>query len=134
MSHWTMKYLGQPWTPEQNCYYWFRKIMVDEFGHDGLPPNVEVSEQGSARLAMRELTDEAVARHGWTPTETPREGDAVMLAEGKRASHIGVVVYLQEKLFVAHAQKGAGVVLSGVLGLKMNNLKITGYWTYENIL
>jgi len=134
MSHWTMKYLGQPWTPEQNCYYWFRRVMVEQFGRDGLPPDVAVSERGSARLAMRELTDKAAERYGWTRTESPCEGDAVMLAEGKRSSHIGVVVYFKEKLMVIHARKNTGVVMSDAMGLKINNLKITGYWTRENTL
>ena len=134
MSHWIMQYLGQPWTPEQNCYYWFRKIMVEQFGRDGLPPNIVVSEQGSARVAMRELTSEAVKSYGWTQIETPREGDAVLLAEGKRSSHIGVVVCIKEKLLVIHARKNTGVVLSDARALKSNNLKITGYWSHENIL
>ena len=134
MSHWTMQYLGQPWTPEQNCYYWFRKIMVERFACDGLPPDVAVSENGSARLAMRELTSDSVKRCGWTQTETPHEGDAALLAEGKRSSHIGVVTYIKNKLMVVHARKATGVVVSDALALKVNNLKITGYWTHENIL
>ena len=134
MSHWVMKYLGQAWTPEQNCYSWFRKIMVEQFGHDGLPPDVVVGETGLVRLAMREFTDEAAERHGWARTETPREGDAGLLAEGKRSSHIGVVVYMRGKLMMLHARKNTGVVLSDALALKMNNLSVTGYWTYENTL
>ena len=134
MSHWAMKYLGQQWTPEQNCYYWFRQIMIEQFGCDGLPPNVVVGEKGSARLAMRELTDEAVERCGWVLSETPREGDAILLAEGKRSSHIGVATYIKGKLMVVHARKNTGVVLSDTLALKANNLKIKGIWTHENIL
>jgi len=134
MSHWVMKYLGQPWTLERNCYYWFRKIMVEQFGHDGMPPDVVVSEKGLARLAMREMTPETAERYGWTSIDAPCEGDAVMLAEGKRSSHIGVAVYMREKLMVIHARKNTGVVLSDALALRMNNLKITGCWTYENPL
>ena len=134
MSHWAMQYLGHPWTPEHNCYYWFRKILVEQFGRDGLPPDVVVDEKGSTRLAMRELTNESIGRCGWIPTENAREGDAVLLAEGKRSSHIGVVALIKEKLFVIHARKNTGVVLSDLLALKMNNLKITGFWAYENIL
>jgi len=134
MSHWTLKYLGQPWTPERNCYYWFRQIMIEQFGRDGLPPNIVVDEKSSARLAMREFANEAVKQHGWVLSKTPREGDAVFLAEGKRSSHIGVATYIKGKFLVVHARKNTGVVVSDVLALKMNNLKITGSWTYENIL
>jgi len=134
MSHWTMNYLGQSWTPERNCYYWFRKIMAERFGYEGLPLNEVVSVNGSARVAMRQFTDEAAKNQGWIRTETPREGDAVMLAEGKRSSHIGVVVWIKEKLMVIHARQNTGVVLSDALALKMNNLRITGYWTNENTL
>ena len=108
--------------------------MVEQFGCDGLPPDVVVDEKGSARLAMRELTNESVAKCGWVPVDDACEGDAVLLAEGKRSSHIGVVVFIKEKLFVIHARKNTGVVLSDLLALKMNNLKLMGFWAYENIL
>ena len=133
MSHWVMQYLGQPWTSEWNCYYWFRRSMVEQFGREGLPPGSVVDAVGSVRLAMRELTDEAVMRYGWAVTEAPCEGDAVLLAEGKRSSHIGVAVWIRGKLMVVHARKATGVVLSDALALKANNLKVTGYWTYANI-
>ena len=134
MSHWAMEYLGQPWTPERNCYYWFRRIMVEQFGHDGLPPVAEVNEKGSVRVAMRALTDESVKRYGWIPTEVASEGGAVFLTEGTRSSHLGVATYIKGKLLIIHACKNTGVVLSDTLALKVNNLRITGHWAYENIL
>ena len=108
--------------------------MAEQFGRDGLPPDVTVSEKGAALVAMREMTPETAERYGWTSTETPKEGDAVMLAEGKRSSHIGVVIWIKEKMLVIHARMNTGVVLSDALALKMNNLKVIGYWTYENTL
>jgi len=134
MSHWAMKYIGQEWTAEHNCYYWFRRIMSEQFGRDGLPPDVVVNEKIAARIAMRELKDDAVLQYGWTRTDNPVEGDAVLLTEGKRSSHIGVVTFSKDKMLVIHACRKTGVVLSDSLSLKVNNLRITGCWTYENIL
>lgn len=134
MKHWTEKYLGQPWTPEKNCYYWFRRVMEEQFGRKGLPPGEAVSEKEITRLAARGFTEEAVRGCGWERVEDePREGDAVYLTQGKICNtHIGVVFFRGGKRFVLHARKGAGVVVSDRHGLLLNCFRERGYWRYAN--
>ena len=108
--------------------------MVERFGIDGLPPDMIVNEKMAARVAMHEMTDTALKEYGWVPTDEPKEGDAVLLTEGKRSSHIGVAVCVNGKILVIHACIKTGVVLSDSISLKSNNLRVTGCWKYENIL
>jgi len=136
LNHWTEKYLGQPWTQERNCYYWFRRIMAEEFGHTDLPPVVVAPEDGVTRLAAREFTDEAVRRYGWERVEgLAREGDAAYLTQGKNYNtHIGVVFFINGKQFILHARRGVGVVASDRQGLSLNFLRERGYWRHASAL
>ncbi|WP_320055755.1 hypothetical protein [Desulfuromonas thiophila] len=130
MSHWALKYIGQPWTPECNCYEWFRRITREQFGRDlppiGLPPD------HLARRAARIMSAAADSLFGYHPTAHPTEGDAVFLSSNGRTSHhIGMVIFPGRKMQVLHALDGLGVVVSDLPALRANGLSIQGFWTHE---
>lgn len=136
-EHWTEKYLGKPWTPEQNCYYWFREIMEREFGHKDMPAVVTVQESEAARVAARGFTDELFTSRGWRRVTDGllREGDAAYLTQGRtRATHIGVVFFRHGRRLILHARKGIGVVASDQHGLALNFLRERGFWRYAGTL
>ena len=132
MTHWAMKYIGEKWTPMHDCYYWFRKIMVDEFGHTELPA-VDKPHDESMRTAARLFTRETANKLGWTRIEDPQEGDAVYLTQGKNCNtHIGVIFFAGGKRMVLHAMKNIGVVASDAQNLKLNSLIERSFWRHAN--
>lgn len=137
MTHWSEKYLGKPWTPEKNCYYWFREIMSEEFGHKDMPPVVTVQESDAARVAARGFTEDLFLSRGWVKVNDGfvREGDAAYLTQGRtRATHIGVVFFRHGMQMILHARKGVGVVASDRHGLALNFLRERGYWRHASSL
>ena len=122
---WAMEYIGKPYSTEQDCYYWFRKIQSEQFGRE--VPHLKV---GGARVAVRLMRGEFCDSVGWEKTDAPKDGDAVFMSQAERRNtHIGVAFHHKGKLMVIHALAGMGVVVSDVQGLRMNNLKISSYWT-----
>lgn len=129
-QHWAMKYIGRPWTEERHCYEWFRQITKEQFGRE--IPFVNTNAHNFVLLAARIMNSADKELFGYRPTQTPKEGDAVFLSgNGRTSHHIGMVIF-PGKMMVLHALEKVGVVASDVVTLKMNGLRIKGFWTYEN--
>lgn len=131
MKHWSLKYIGQRWTQEKDCYWWFREILKNEFNVE--IPVVCAGYDRSFQVAAKLLTNKNGRAWGWIPTENPKEGDAVFLSRSKKYNtHIGIVFYIKSKLMILHALSEIGVVASDKYGLKINGFYEKGYWTYAN--
>lgn len=127
-DHWALSYVGKPWTPQQDCFYWFRYWSRTFFGHD--LPDSGVCHERLLATASRIMAGDIERAFGYRLTETPQEGDAVFLSQRTRPHHIGMVVLPDEQFYVLHALEGAGVIASTVTDLALNGWKIKGYWTY----
>lgn len=131
MSHWAAKYIGRPWTPECNCYEWFRRITREQFGLE--LPAINLPPDHMTRRAARIMNTGTDDLFGYRPTDTPAEGDAVFLSgNGRTSHHIGMVIFSGRRMMVLHALDGIGVVASDRPGLRANGLTIKGFWTHEN--
>ncbi len=131
MNHWSEKYLGQAWTPQTDCYYWFRRIQAEQFGRTvPVVPLDHASGAGLVRSAARAILSDTATDAGWQPTDNPAEGDAVFLAQRTRPHHIGVAVMVTGALYVLHALEGVGVVVSDTQALRLNGWRIQEIWTY----
>lgn len=91
MKHWAERYIGQKCTREQDCYYWFRRIMLEQFGRD-IP----------------------VVGDRFVRVDVPIEGDAVFIGN----AHIGIMVSVGEKMMALHAAPMMGVMLSALDQIK----------------
>jgi len=112
VTHWISSYIGQPWVAGSNdCWAFFRRVQRERFGRD--VPEVDVDAM-SVRACANALTghDE---RRNWNPTDTPTEGDAVLMARGKHPIHIGLWAHGG----VLHCVEHSGVVFQSVPSLKM---------------
>lgn len=92
VRHWAEQYIGKPWTQEHDCYYWFRKICLEQFGRD-VP----------------------VIGADYEQTDHPVEGDAVFIGP----QHIGMVIRIGIKMMVLHAVPGLGVTLGDLSRMKI---------------
>lgn len=132
---WITKYVGQRWTQEHDCGYWFRKIQKEQFGRDvppicNVPDNPRVFAANACRIVK--ILKEKPDVHGWRQTDIPKNGDAVLLALRTRPHHIGVVIFVDGLLCVLHAVEQNGVVISTKSVLRQNHFRIDSYWTYGN--
>lgn len=124
---WAEKYIGKRWTDEQDCGYWFREIQKNEFSR--IVPVVCVNHQnplGRSKAFKNRIPE------GWYKTDNPKNGDAAFLSQRSRPHHIGVVIFIDNKVNILHALAGANMVLSDSLSLKMNGWKIESFWAYED--
>lgn len=132
---WIDKYLGKRWTQEQDCGYWFRKIQKEQFGRD-VPVICNVPNESRRFMvqAMRLLKDveENPGKIGWKKTDNPIDGDAAFLAVRAHIHHIGIVVFIDDCLYILHALEQCGVVVSSKSNLKQNLMRIEGFFTYGN--
>lgn len=126
MDHWCEQYIGQPWTPECDCFGWFRLWRERHFAD--LVPDVAVNDRHLPHVAMALMTPENGMALGWEQTSAPVEGDAVLLSRGERPHHIGMVVFIGCQMRVLHALEGGRVTRSTNIDLLVNGWKTKEYW------
>ena len=132
---WINKYIGKRWTQEQDCGYWFRRIQKEQFGRN-VPAICNVPNEPRRFMvqAMRLLkkVDERSEDLGWEKTDNPIDGDAALMAVRSHIHHIGIIVFIDDRLHVLHALEQCGVMLSSKSNLKQNHMRIEGYFTHGN--
>jgi len=128
MEHWSLKYREAKWTDQTDCLHWFRKISEEQFGRT-VPECNAIDYQHHLRSTIKVMRGNIAEMFGYEETNTPSEGDAVFLSQGKLEHHIGMVIFLRKKLYVLHVLDGAGMVVSDLMDLAMNGWKILSYWT-----
>ena len=128
--HWAMKYIGQKWEHEKDCFYWFRTIRKEQFNHD--VPICGVDHTNLVLSASRILTGDVKGVFGYKQVDSPGEGDAVFMTQRNTPHHVGMIIFPGGKMMVLHALEGIGVIVSDLMDLKMNGWKIVGYWSSEN--
>lgn len=68
-------------------------------------------------------------RSNWTPTGTPTEGDAVLMAHSKFPSHVGIWIE-SDGGGVLHCQEGTGVIFSTRQALSKNGWAHVRYYRH----
>lgn len=127
MTHWVERYLGQPFSPDRDCFFYFRLIQKEVFQRDclSLPINHDNLTLSAAKAMSKGQYDRYIE------TNSPREGDAVFLSQRTRPHHIGTMAVVGGISYVVHALDHVGVVLSDLTSLHLNGWKVAGYWTWK---
>lgn len=116
--HWAMQYLNQPWVAHDNdCWAFFCRVQRERFGR--IVPDIEV-DAANVMACVRAFTGHG-ERQNWIETQTPAEGDAVLLSQGRQPTHVGLWVDVDGG-GVLHCVQGAGVIFS-----RPQNLLLIGY-------
>ena len=108
MTHWTERYIGREWTPDFDCAALVQLVLREQYGrHIALP----------AGFDWRGTTPDTVAslaRDFAVPTDTPQDGDGVLLRiRGHRrdiGSHVGVYVEVGGVAWLLHNVERMGVL------------------------
>ena len=69
---------------------------------------------------------------GWNEIDNPTDGDAVFLATRRHVHHIGIVVFIDNRLCILHAMNQCGIVVSSKTNLKQNFMRLEGFYKYGN--
>lgn len=128
--HWSTSYIGRPYVlGEADCARLLVDVRNEVFK---LPTPIEVDVQrAESRLGRFGQMTDLVDLYG-EPTDSPQEGDAVLMICAGRPSHIGVYCLINGSECVLHAMENAGmVVLHKIRDLNKFFLKLEGYYKWK---
>ena len=107
--HWSESYIGRPYVlGESDCARLICDVRREVFGLP-VPEDAEPA-RAASMLARYHQMSEGVSDYG-VRTETPEEGDAVLMLCRGRASHIGAYCVVDGEPSVLHAMKNAGMAV-----------------------
>ena len=130
MSHWSEKYIGQEYeTNTADCARLLAKVRSEQFGLP-VPSDIEI-DRAASRLGRVGQMSDLVDAYG-IKTDSPKEGDAVLMVCRGRPSHIGAYCIVNGEPCVLHAMENAGmVVLHRIRELGRVLLSVEGYYTWK---
>lgn len=135
MAHWSSQYVGRPYIEGVfDCAELARIVQREVFHREvNIPSDRDYSDkQGAMKfLHMRRQLERCTADAA-TPTETPEEGDAVLLNSRGFYQHIGVYCVVNGEPQVLHATDRADqVVLTKVRELHIRGYRVGGYFKWN---
>ena len=87
--HWAAQFVGLPWDPaNQHCWAFCRHVWDRQF--DLTVPAIPISGDNLRATTVGFARDPERAL--WTEVSDPRDGDAVVMARGRRDCHVGIWV------------------------------------------
>lgn len=124
--HWSEKYLGLPHIEgEFDCAALAEQVRREVFGHNlQLPSARRAGPFGRSGQIAEHLADYAV------PTDTPQDGDGVLLVVKSRLQHIGLYCVIGGEAWVIHNMDGQGVTRRRVRDLDRWGMRIEGYYRW----
>ena len=130
MAHWSDNYIGQPYEINTaDCARLLSKVRKIEFNLP-VPADIEL-ERANSRLGRVSQIGDLVSEYG-VKTESPKEGDAVLMLHRGRPSHIGVYCIVDGEECVLHAMESVKMVVRHKLSdLHKAWLTVEGYYSWK---
>jgi hypothetical protein len=130
MKHWAEHYIGRTYVlGESDCARLVCDVRREVFGLP-VPPEAE-PDRASSLLGRYHQMSEGVAEFS-TPTQTPAEGDVVLMICRGRSSHVGAYCVVNGEPSVLHAMKNAGMtVLHRLRDLPRYLLAVEGFYRWK---
>jgi hypothetical protein len=71
-------------------------------------------------------------RKRWQLTDTPEQGDAVLMRQSRHPIHVGIWITISpSEQGVMHCVKGNGVVFQNMASLKLAGWQIEGFYRFQ---
>lgn len=103
--HWAAPLIGQPWTPEHNCWWLVRHVFREQLGIE--MPIVDVVQVDSPENVA--AIKRASTSSGWRPATGEPQAWDIVLMRGPTGRHVGVIVHANGRLGLLHSVEGVGV-------------------------
>ena len=134
MSHWSDAYVGRTYVEDEfDCADLARSVQAEVFDHELHLPAERWYAGLSGPQKLQAMHDQlqACQRDVATPTDAPREGDAVLLVSRGRIDHIGIYCLIGGEPWVLHATSGANqVVRTRLRQLDLYGYKVEGFYRW----
>jgi len=91
MKHWAYDFIGQPWTPSRNCWWLVQEVFRLRYGVE-----MPVACVGAPTLFQ------AATVSGWRRGELPPQDGDIIVMEGPRGRHVGVMIEVDGRLLLLH--------------------------------
>lgn len=134
MNHWASRYVGIPYQPGVfDCAALLERVQAEVFGRQVVVNARTYQDMQGKYAQLRDMQAQIEReRARWRRVEQPEEGDAVLIALGKRpAHHVGVFCLVNDAPHVLHAASNAGaVVLQRLRDLAVRNLNVEGFYRW----
>lgn len=121
---WAQDYIGQAWVyGEHDCWAFFRKVQKEQFGRD--VPIIDVDAFNTLECVRTFIGHNE--RNNWVEipnTKLAQNGDAVLMSQSKRPTHVGIWV----DGAILHCVRHTGVVYTPENKLKSFPYNITGIY------
>jgi cell wall-associated NlpC family hydrolase len=131
--HWSEQYIGRPYKlGEADCAALCIDVIENEFS--GEVPDFCKTYRENTRLKRAEQLEE-LAKQATQKTETPSEGDIVLMRCRGRPSHVGIYCLVDNESSVLHAMENAKMVVRHKLrDLPRYFLEVEGFykWNKQN--
>lgn len=133
MSHWSEKYVGKPYHDgEYDCAIMTLEIEMNEFGRlIDLPKDRVLNSDGSPN--WRGISNQ-IEKNKYSyaeKTNSPVDGDVVLMIGRGRLNHIGVFCVIDGINYVLHNIRNVGsVCLHKINDLSRFNLQVEGYYKF----
>ena len=128
MTHWSDKYVGEPYVPETgDCAALAERVAYEVFGLTiGLPASHASTYREQAKQIL-ELRDSYATR-----LDKPVDGCPVLFIGRARVCHIGVMCWLAHEWWVLHADQSAGfVVRQRLRDVTRIHFKLEGFYKWK---
>lgn len=127
MAHWCEKFVGMPYIEEEfDCAHFVEQVMREQFGRElDLPKEHATDYRAQQRQIAGAKADYIEA------TDTPREGDCVLIISRGRTEHIGVYCVINGLAYVLHNHRAAGrVCLHRIINLPAQGMAVENYYRW----
>jgi len=135
IEHWSDKYVGKPYIAEvYDCGEMAREVQQQEFNRVVLIPTERSYSGKEGQAKIREVArqilrdrDQVASR-----TDTPTDGDAVLMFSGSKMMHIGIYCLIDSVAWILHcAERPAQVIRTRVRELEPRGFKLEGYYQWK---
>lgn len=128
--HWSETYIGKPYSlGDADCAALVCEVRQQEF--DGTVPDFVLALRQNTRLKRAEQL-ETIARRAVSRTNTPKEGDVILMLCRGRPSHVGVYCVVDNEPSVLHAMENAKMVVRHrIRDLQKYFLAVEGYYKWN---
>lgn len=128
--HWSQQYIGEPYVlGDADCARLVARVRREVYKLP-VPSDVEV-DRAASRLGRVGQMGDLVAMYGQR-TDSPEEGDVVLMICRSRPSHVGVYCEVDNEPCVLHAMENAGmVVLHRIRDLPKVLLTVEGFYKWK---
>lgn len=123
--HWSRKYISIKYD-KMNCSKFVEHIMRDHFGIDYKFPQSQGSlfnQSAQLKTHMKEFV---------VKTETPSEGDVVLMHGLRRMCHIGMYILIGRTPYILHCEKNFGsAAIHKLREIGQFGYNVEGFYTWE---